>query len=106
MDLTPENIQRLLNWVNNEFRFQDSTGYISSKICNYLNTDLLMRCPACLDIPCFSLIFLCGQVECYNCYLCYFKFRARRRRGIFFTIYPVCRTDVSINVVLIALHKI
>ena len=29
MDLTPDNIQRLSNWVNDEARLQDSTAYIN-----------------------------------------------------------------------------
>ena len=94
MDLTPYNIQRLSNWVNDEARLQDSTAYINEEICDYLNTDLLMRCPACFDLPRFPLIFPCGHLECHNCFSCDFKMRARRRGGIFFTICPVCRAEV------------
>ena len=94
MDLTIENIQRLSNRVNDEARLQDSTAYINPEISDYLNTDLLMRCPAYFDISSFFLIFPCGHLECYMCYSCDFKMRVRRRGGIFFTICTVCRAEV------------
>ena len=106
MDLTLENIQRLSNWVNDEARLQDSTAYINPEICDYINTDLLMRCPACFDIPRFPLIFPCGHLECHICYSCDFKMRVLRRGGIFFTICPVCRAEVHPDSVFTALREI
>ena len=106
MDLTPDNIQRLSNLVNDETRFQNFTAYIKPEICDYLNTDLLMRCPACFDIPRFPLIFPCNHLECHMCYSCDFNMRACPRGGIFFTLCPVYRTEVCLEVVLTALHEI
>ena len=106
MDLTPENIQRLSTWVNNEARLQDTTAYINPEICDYFNADLLMRCPACFDISRFPIIFPCGHLECHYCYACDFKIRARRRGGIFFTICPVCRAEVRPEDVLTASNEI
>ena len=94
MDLTPDNIQRLSNWVNDEAYFQDFTAYINPEICDDLNNDLLMRCPACFDIPHFPLIFPSGHLEYHNCYSCDFKMLARRREELFFTIFPVCPAEV------------
>ena len=65
-----------------------------------------MRCPACFDIPRFPLIFPCGHLECHNCYSCDFKMRALCREGILFTICPVCRAEVSPEVVLTASREI
>ena len=92
--------------VNVEARPQDSSAYINPEICNYLKTDLLMRCPAYFDIPRIILIFPCGHPECHMCYSCDFKMRACRRGGIFFTICPVCRAEVRLEGVLTASHEI
>ena len=106
MDLTPDNIQRSSNWVNNEARLQDSRAYINPEIFNYLNIDLLMRCPACFDNSRFPLIFPCGHLEFHNCFSCDFKMRACRRGGIFFTICPVCRAEVRPEGVLTVSREI
>ena len=57
MDLTHKNIHHLIYLENNEARLKDSTAFINLKIYNYFNTDLLMRCPACLHIPRYPLNF-------------------------------------------------
>ena len=75
MDLTFDNIQRLSNWIKDEARIQDFKSYINLEICDFLNTDLVMRYPACFNVPRFPIIFPCGHLECHICYSCDFKMR-------------------------------
>ena len=79
MDLTLDNTQRLSNWIKNEARIQEPELYINLGICDFVNTDLVLRCPACFEVPRFPLIFPCGHLECHICYLCDFKMRSLRR---------------------------
>ena len=73
---------------------------------DYLNTDLLMRCPTCFDIPRLFLIFSSGHLECHMCYLCDFKMLLLRRGEIFFTTCPVCRAEVSPDSIFTASREI
>ena len=57
MDLTPETIQRLSNWVNDETLCQGCTAYINPELGDNLNTDVFMLYPACFDISRVYFIF-------------------------------------------------
>ena len=97
-----KSIQRLFNRVKNNASLQEPKAYINPEMCNYLNTDLLMRCPACFDIFRFSLNFQFRHLECHIFLSYYFKMHAPRRGGIFFTLCPFIREEVRPKVVIIA----
>ena len=106
MDLTFDNPQRLIKLDKNEARIQEPESYINLEICDFVNTDLIMRCPACFEVPRVLLIFLCGHLECHICYSCDFKMRSLRRGRSFFTLCPLCRAEVRPEAVLTASSEI
>ena len=65
-----------------------------------------MRCPTCVEVPRFPLIFPYVHLECHICYSCDFKVRSLRRGRSGFTLCPVCRAEVRPDAVLTASSEI
>ena len=72
MDISNASSDRIYQWVNNElsdsyFKQEFSHGIEQSSVL--LKTDdTLFKCPHCLVIPRFSLVFKCGHLSCHHCF--------------------------------------
>jgi len=95
MELSEDNIKRLTNWVEKESRIQDPSFIIQPSQIYSFDSDTIQRCPSCLEIPRFPIIFPCGHLECHNCYIKDFKVRGRHRENTYFSNCPNCRAEVN-----------
>lgn len=95
MELNPENIQAISNWMSKQMRQREPQSNIDPDLIDYLDSETLIRCPVCLDIPRFPIIFPCGHLECHFCYLVDFKVRGKHRGTKFFSPCPECRAEVN-----------
>ena len=72
MDIINANSYRIYQWVNNE----PSNSYIKQKYSHGFehssvllkNKDKLFKCPNCLLIPRFPLVFKCGHLSFHHCF--------------------------------------
>ena len=72
MDISNANTDRIYQWVYNE----PSDSYIKQEFshgCNQSsvflkNEDKFFKCPHCLLIQRFSLVFKCGHLSCHHCF--------------------------------------
>ena len=94
MELNDDNIQKIISWIDNQCRKQSANTTLDLKSLRNPNNSLMQQCPVCQEIPRFPVVFVCGHLECSNCYLSDFLMRFRQIEKIFFTSCPICRSKV------------
>ena len=70
MDISNANSDRIYQWVNNEtsdsyIKQEFSHGFEQSSVL-LKNEDKLFKCPHCLLILPFPLVFKCGHLSCHT----------------------------------------
>ena len=100
MDLSPDNIQRITEWIQSKVNYSIIyPGYTNDfsndqVLLDQCDKELKQVCPICLLVPRYPLFLKCGHLTCLPCLTEYRKDKFMFKK-IFFC--PICKQSCSLD---------